>query len=198
MQAAWGRTGEHLFGIEHWNVTPDILTSAKGMGNGAPIGLTIATPEVADKYPGITFATFGGNPVSCAAAHATINIIEDDNLSKLRRRRQTPRRTLQQLKEKHQLVGDARGIGMMQALELVKDRKTKEPAPAATPPSSKRPKSRRADRQRRRLGQRHPHRPDAQRGKGAGGYTGRRDRCGIDGRRENMKNLTKRPRESGE
>jgi 4-aminobutyrate aminotransferase-like enzyme len=133
VQAAWGRTGDHMFGISHWNVTPDILTSAKGMGNGAPIGVTIATPEVAEKYPGITFATFGGNPVSSAAALATIQHIESENLIKnaaivgkhLGER-------FKQLKEKHQLVGDARGIGLMQALELVKDRKTKEPAPAAT------------------------------------------------------------------
>src|SRR2546423_15620341 len=133
VQAALGRTGDHMFGISHWNVTPDVLTSAKGMGNGAPIGLTIATPEVADKYPGVTFATFGGNPVSCAAAHATIQFIEDNNLVKncavvgkhLGER-------FKQLKDKHQLVGDARGLGMMQALELVKDRKTKEPAAQAT------------------------------------------------------------------
>jgi 4-aminobutyrate aminotransferase len=133
VQAAWGRTGDHMFGISHWKVTPDILTSAKGMGNGAPIGLTIATPEVADKYPGITFATFGGNPVSCAGAHATIKVIEDEGLVKnaavvgkhLGER-------FAQLKVKHQLVGDARGLGLMQALELVKDRKTKEPAAQAT------------------------------------------------------------------
>ena len=133
VQAAWGRTGDHMFGISHWKVTPDILTSAKGMGNGTPIGLTIATPEVADKYPGVTFATFGGNPVSCAAAHATIKVIEDENLVKncavvgkhLGER-------FKQLKEKHQIIGDARGLGMMQALELVKDRKTKEPNPQAT------------------------------------------------------------------
>jgi 4-aminobutyrate aminotransferase len=133
VQAAWGRTGDHMFGISHWKVTPDMLTSAKGMGNGAPIGLTIATPEVAAKYPGITFATFGGNPVSTAAAMATIEVIENENLVKnaavvgkhLGER-------FKQLKEKHQLVGDARGLGLMQALELVKDRKTKEPAPQAT------------------------------------------------------------------
>jgi 4-aminobutyrate aminotransferase len=133
VQAAWGRTGEHMFGISHWNVTPDILTSAKGMANGTPMGLTIATPEVAAKYPGVTFATFGGNPVSCAAASATIQVIEDDNLVKncavvgkhLGER-------FAQLKEKHAIVGDARGLGMMQAIELVKDRKTKEPNPHAT------------------------------------------------------------------
>src|SRR5438477_5827217 len=133
VQAAWGRTGDHMFGISHWNVTPDILTSAKGMGNGAPIGLTIATLEVADKYPVITFATFGGNPVSTAAAHATIKVIEDENLVKncaVIGKHLTER--FAALKEKHKLVGDARGIGLMQALELVKDRKTKEPAPQAT------------------------------------------------------------------
>src|SRR4051812_22981504 len=133
VQAAWGRTGDHMFGISHWKVTPDILTSAKGMGNGAPIGLTIATPEVAEKYPGVTFATFGGNPVSCAAAHATIDVIENDGLVKncaVIGKHLTER--FAQLKEKHKLVGDARGLGLMQALELVKDRKTKEPAPQAT------------------------------------------------------------------
>jgi 4-aminobutyrate aminotransferase len=133
VQAAWGRTGDHMFGISHWKVTPDILTSAKGMANGAPIGLTIATPEVADKYPGVTFATFGGNPVSCTAAFETIKFIEDNNLVKncavvgkhLGER-------LAGLKEKHRLVGDARGLGLMQALELVKDRKTKEPDAKST------------------------------------------------------------------
>ena len=80
VQTAWGRTGDKWFGIEHWNVQPDMITSAKGMGNGAPVAVTIATPEVADKYPGITFATFGGNPVSMAAALATLQVIEDDDL----------------------------------------------------------------------------------------------------------------------
>jgi 4-aminobutyrate aminotransferase len=133
VQAAWGRTGEHWWGIQHWNVEPDIMVSAKGMGNGAPVAMTIATPEVADKYPGITFATFGGNPVSMAAALSTIQVIEQDNL-------RTNCKTvgaylgekLAGLKEKHQLIGDARGLGMMQAIELVKERKTKEPHPQAT------------------------------------------------------------------
>src|SRR5438034_8651826 len=133
VQAAWGRTGDHMFGISHWNVTPDILTSAKGMGNGAPIGLTIATPEVADKYPGVSFATFGGNPISTTAAIATINFIEDNDLVKncaVIGKHLSER--FAQLKEKHKLVGDARGLGLMQALELVKDRKTKEPDAKAT------------------------------------------------------------------
>jgi 4-aminobutyrate aminotransferase-like enzyme len=132
VQTAWGRTGDKWFGIEHWNVEPDILTSAKGMANGAPIGLTIATPEVADSYPGITFATFGGNPVSTTAALATIQVIEEEGL----RRNAAEvggylRARLEELKEKHRCVGDVRGMGLMQGLELVKDRATKEPHPQA-------------------------------------------------------------------
>jgi 4-aminobutyrate aminotransferase-like enzyme len=130
VQTGWGRTGDKWFGIEHWGVEPDIITSAKGMGNGVPIGMTTATPEVADSYPGLTFSTFGGNPVSMAAALAVIRIIEEDDLKKnaavvgayFRER-------LEALKEKHTAIGDVRGMGLMQALELVKDRETKEPDP---------------------------------------------------------------------
>src|SRR4029079_277671 len=117
VQAAWGRTGEHWWGIQHWNVEPDIMVSAKGMGNGAPVAMTIATPEVADKYPGITFATFGGNPVSMQAALSTIQVIEQDHL---RQNCKTVGAYLGEKlagpKEKHQIVGDARGLGMMQAI----------------------------------------------------------------------------------
>ncbi|MGH7179754.1 MAG: aspartate aminotransferase family protein, partial [Tepidisphaeraceae bacterium] len=133
VQTAWGRTGEKWFGIEHWNVTPDIMVSAKGMGNGSPIALTIATPEVADKFPGITFATFGGNPVSTTAAMATIHVIEEESLlnnCKVVGGYLGDR--LKGMKEKHPLVGDVRGLGLMQGVELVKDRKTKEPGAAAT------------------------------------------------------------------
>ncbi len=132
MQTAWGRTGDKWFGIEHWNVEPDMITSAKGMGNGAPVALTIATPEVADKYPGTSFATFGGNPVSMAATLATLQVIEDDDLkTNAREVGAYLRQQLDALQDKHPLVGDVRGMGLMQALELVKDRKTKEPAPQA-------------------------------------------------------------------
>ncbi len=132
VQTGWGRTGDKWFGIEHWNVEPDMITSAKGMGNGAPVAMTIATPEVADKYPGITFATFGGNPVSMAATLATLQVIEEEDLkTNAREMGRYLGEQLQALKEKHPLVGDARGLGLMQALELVKDRKTKEPASEA-------------------------------------------------------------------
>jgi 4-aminobutyrate aminotransferase len=133
VQAAWGRTGEKWFGIEHWGVDPDIMCSAKGMGNGAPVAMCMATPAVADKFPGITFATFGGNPISMVSASATIEYIEEQNLlENCKVVGVYLGEKLKELKEKHQLIGDARGIGMMQAIELVKDRKTKEPATAAT------------------------------------------------------------------
>jgi 4-aminobutyrate aminotransferase len=132
VQTAWGRTGDKWFGIEHWNVEPDLMVSAKGMGNGAPVAVTIATPEVADKYPGITFATFGGNPVSMAAALATLKVIEEDDLkTNARVVGGYLRSKLEELQEKHPLVGDVRGMGLMQALELVEDRTTKAPAPQA-------------------------------------------------------------------
>src|SRR3954469_16301060 len=130
VQTGWGRTGDKWWGIEHWDVEPDIITSAKGMGNGAPVGITVATPEVADKYPGLTFATFGGNPVSMTAALAVIKVIEEEDL----RRNASEvgahlRAGLDGLKEKYQVIGDVRGLGLMQAVELVKDRETKEPYP---------------------------------------------------------------------
>src|SRR5437870_5214933 len=130
VQTAWGRTGEKWFGIENWNVEPDIITSAKGLGNGVPIGITVATPEVADKFPGLTFSTFGGNPVSCAAALAVLKVIEDNDL-----RKNSAvvggyfREKLEGLKDKYPVIGDVRGMGLMQAMELVKDRETKEPDP---------------------------------------------------------------------
>jgi 4-aminobutyrate aminotransferase-like enzyme len=132
VQTGWGRTGDKWFGIEHWDVEPDIITSAKGLGNGVPVGITVATPEVADSYPGLTFSTFGGNPVSMAAALAVIHVIEEEDLKRnaavvggyLRQR-------LEELKERYQVIGDVRGMGLMQGIELVKDRETKEPAPQA-------------------------------------------------------------------
>jgi 4-aminobutyrate aminotransferase-like enzyme len=132
VQTAWGRTGDKWFGIEHYGVEPDIITSAKGMGNGVPIGWTIATSDVADKFPGLTFSTFGGNPVSCAVGLAVINVIERDDLrTNARVVGEYFRERLEELKEKHQVIGDVRGMGLMQGLELVKDRETKEPNPQA-------------------------------------------------------------------
>jgi 4-aminobutyrate aminotransferase len=133
VQTAWGRTGKKWFGIEQWEVTPDIITGAKGLGNGVPIGLTITTDELANSYQGLTISTFGGNPVSSVAARATIQVIEEENLLENAHTVGAHfRAKLEGLKEKYPLIGDVRGMGLMQALELVKDRTTKEPAPEAT------------------------------------------------------------------
>ncbi len=133
VQTGFGRTGKTWFGIERWEVTPDIITCAKGMANGAPVGATVTTPEIADAFQGLTISTFGGNPVTSVAARATIEVIEEENL--LENAHVVGayfRAKLEELQSKHKIIGDVRGMGLMQALELVKDRETKEPAPEAT------------------------------------------------------------------
>ncbi len=133
VQTAWGRTGRKWFGIEHWEVEPDIITSAKGLGNGFPIGLTIAKPEIADSFQGLTISTFGGNPVATATAKAVIDVIEEDDL---RTNADVVgryfRARLEELQDKHSLIGDVRGMGLMQAMELVEDRQSKQPSAAGT------------------------------------------------------------------
>jgi 4-aminobutyrate aminotransferase-like enzyme len=133
VQTGWGRTGGKWFGIEQYGVTPDIMTAAKGLANGSPIGLTVAKPEVADSVTKLTISTFGGNPVTATAAKAVIDFIEEQNL--LENCASTGaylRAGLEDLKEKHELIGDVRGMGLLQAIELVEDRKAKAPAAAET------------------------------------------------------------------
>lgn len=133
VQTAWGRTGGKWFGIEHWGVTPDIITGAKGLANGSPIGLTTAKPEVADAVRGLTISTFGGNPVTATQAKAVLDFIEEHKLpANCTETGAYLREGLEGLKEKHQVVGEVRGMGLMQAIELVEDRKSKAPAPGAT------------------------------------------------------------------
>jgi 4-aminobutyrate aminotransferase len=133
VQTGWGRTGGKWFGIEQWGVTPDIMTSAKGLGNGSPIGLTVAKPEVADSVKGLTISTFGGNPVTATAAKAVIDFIEEQNLmANCTETGAYLRGKLDELKEKHDVIGEVRGMGLMQAIELVEDRQTKVPATAQT------------------------------------------------------------------
>ena len=132
VQTGIGRTGKKWFGIEQWEVTPDIITAAKGLGNGVPIGATITTAELANAFQGMTISTFGGNPVTSVAARATIQVIEEENLlENSHTMGKYFREKLEDLKDKHTLIGDVRGMGLMQGLELVKDRQTKEPAPEA-------------------------------------------------------------------
>ena len=129
VQTAWGRTGKKWFGIEHWEVTPDIITSAKGLGNGAPVGVTMTRPEIAKSFQGLQISTFGGNPVTSVAAKAVIDLIEEDKLmDNAADVGGYFRQGLESLQKKYPIIGDVRGMGLMQALELVKDRTTKEPA----------------------------------------------------------------------
>jgi 4-aminobutyrate aminotransferase-like enzyme len=133
VQTGWGRTGGKWFGIEQWGVQPDIITSAKGLGNGTPIGLTMARPEIADSLKGATISTFGGNPIATTAAKAVIDFIDDHNLSiNAAEVGAYLHDKLEALKEKFPIIGDVRGMGLMQAIELVEDRESKKPATAQT------------------------------------------------------------------
>src|SRR5581483_2103541 len=114
-------------------VEPDIITSAKGLGNGTPIGLTVAKPAVANAVAGATISTFGGNPVASTAAKAVIDFIEEQNLSiNAAEVGSYLHDKLIDLQKRHSIIGDVRGMGLLQAMELVEDRDTKKPAPAQT------------------------------------------------------------------
>jgi len=133
VQTGWGRTGKKWFGIEHWEVTPDIITAAKGLGNGAPIGATLTRPEIAESFKGLQISTFGGNPVCSVAAKATIDLIEEDRLLENAHTVGAYfRHKLEELAERYPLIGEVRGMGLMQGMELVKERESKEPAPQET------------------------------------------------------------------
>ncbi len=133
VQTAWGRTGGKWFGIEQWGVTPDIITSAKGLGNGAPVGVTVARPEIADALKGVTISTFGGNPVTATAAKAVLDYIDEkrllDNVTEVGG---YLRGKLEEMRTKYDVIGDVRGMGLLQALEFVEDRESKKPATMLT------------------------------------------------------------------
>ncbi len=121
VQTGWGRTGGKWFGIEQWGVEPDIMTFAKGMGNGSPIGCTIATPEIADALQGLTFSTFGGNPVTMATTLATIEYMEAHDVpSNCAVQGARMAEKLGEFAAEFPIIGEARGMGLMQALEIVK------------------------------------------------------------------------------
>ena len=129
VQTGFGRTGGTMFGIEHFGVEPDIMTFAKGLANGAPIGATIARDEVAESWKGSTISTFGGNPVSMVAALATLDVMKQEDVpARSLAMGARLRKGLDGLAAKHRGFGDVGGLGLMQALELVEDRQTKEPA----------------------------------------------------------------------
>lgn len=130
IQTGFGRTGNHYWGFENQDVIPDIVTLAKGIGNGLPLGAVVTTPQIAQTLSQRNhFNTFGGNPVPCAAGKAVLEVIEQERLqqnclemgARLMEGYQT-------LMDKHDLIGDVRGMGLMTGIELVKNKKTKEPA----------------------------------------------------------------------
>ncbi|MBX7106322.1 MAG: aspartate aminotransferase family protein [Gemmataceae bacterium] len=130
VQTAFGRTGNHYWGFQNWGVKPDLVTMAKGLGNGAAIGACVTRPEIAAMMKNrIHFNTFGGNPLTMTQGLATLEVIDSDGIQEnarivgghLRKR-------LLELQEKHKLIGEVRGMGLMIGVELVRDRKTKEPA----------------------------------------------------------------------
>ncbi|MGH7477567.1 MAG: aspartate aminotransferase family protein [Longimicrobiales bacterium] len=133
VQTGFGRTGGHWFGIEHAAVEPDIMVMAKGIANGMPVGATITRPEIAAAWTGKTISTFGGNPVSMAAVDVTLDVmVREDTPSRAAERGRQIRAGLDALRAAHDWIGDVRGLGLMQALELVERRATKQPSPRRT------------------------------------------------------------------
>jgi 4-aminobutyrate aminotransferase/(S)-3-amino-2-methylpropionate transaminase len=129
IQAGMCRTGNKLFAIEHWGVEPDLMTIAKSLGGGLPISAVVGRAEIMDSiHPGGIGGTYGGNPVACAAANAVLDIIEEENFpEKSEVLGKKLWATFEGMKEKYEVIGDVRGKGPMIAMELVKDRETKEP-----------------------------------------------------------------------
>ncbi len=130
VQTGFGRTGEHYWGFQNFGVVPDIVTMAKGIGNGAPLAAVTTRREIAEKLTQrIHFNTFGGNPVSMAAGLAVLDAIDEDGLQQNAKVVGGRLRAgLLELQRRHALIGDVRGIGLMIGVELVRDRTTKEPA----------------------------------------------------------------------
>jgi alanine-glyoxylate transaminase / (R)-3-amino-2-methylpropionate-pyruvate transaminase len=134
VQTGFGRTGEHYWGFQNYDVVPDIVTMAKGIGNGVPLAAVTTRREIAEALTSrIHFNTFGGNPVSMAAGLAVLEVIDEDGLQENARR--VGARLLQglgRLQTHHRLVGEVRGLGLMLGLELVADEATRKPATAQT------------------------------------------------------------------
>ena len=134
VQTGFGRTGENYWGFQNHGVVPDIVTMAKGIGNGFPLAAVTTRREIAEALTGrVHFNTFGGNPVSMAAGSAVLDVIEEEGLQENARTIGAFLQAgLKELQERHPLIGDVRGLGLMRGIELVRDRETKEPAPDET------------------------------------------------------------------
>ncbi len=128
VQSGVGRTGK-MFACDHEGVEPDILLTAKGLGSGMPIGAIIAKESISTWQSGSHGSTFGGNPVCCAAALATLDLVEGGLMANAVTMGDRLLKGVQQLAERHQCIGEVRGRGMMVGVEFVKDRTSREPAP---------------------------------------------------------------------
>lgn len=130
VQAGFGRTGTKFWGFENFGVTPDLVTMAKGIGNGAPLGASVTRPEIGAVMKNrIHFNTYGGNPISMTQGLATLEVIDNDNIQQNALDvGKHLKDGLTGLMEKHPLIGEVRGMGLMLGVELVRDRETKEPA----------------------------------------------------------------------
>lgn len=126
IQTGMGRTGK-MFAIEHFGVEPDLMTLAKGIASGMPLSALFARAEIMTWPRGTHGSTYGGNPVSCAAALATLNLLQSGLVENAASRGQELRRGLESLQREFECLGDVRGLGLMQAAEIVKDRETREP-----------------------------------------------------------------------
>jgi 4-aminobutyrate aminotransferase len=127
VQSGMGRTGK-MFASEHFGLEPDIMSMAKGIASGLPLGVTAARASVMDWTPGAHASTFGGNPVSCAAALATITLLKDQLIANAATVGEHLLAGLRDLQTRHPLIGDVRGKGLMVGIEFVRDRQTKERA----------------------------------------------------------------------
>jgi 4-aminobutyrate aminotransferase len=127
VQSGMGRTGK-MFAAEHFDLKSDIVTVAKGIASGLPLGVACARAEVMSWPPGAHASTFGGNPVSCAAANATIRLLKEQLVANAAAVGDHLMSGLLELKNRHTLIGDVRGKGLMIGIELVKDRQTKQRA----------------------------------------------------------------------
>jgi alanine-glyoxylate transaminase / (R)-3-amino-2-methylpropionate-pyruvate transaminase len=130
VQTGFGRTGTHYWRFQAHEVIPDIVTMAKGIGNGAPLAAVVTTPEIARALTSrIHINTFGGNPVVCAQGRAVLRVIDREHLQENSLQVGNHlREGFRKLAEKHNVIGDVRGKGLMLGIELVKDRTTKDPA----------------------------------------------------------------------
>ena len=128
VQAGFGRAGEHWFGIEHWGVEPDIMVMAKGIANGYPVGATVTRPDIAEAWQGPSISTYGGNSISMAAMRATLGVMRREDVpARAAERGAQLRAGLEALRSAHTWIGDVRGLGLMQGVELVTDRARKTP-----------------------------------------------------------------------